>query len=107
MSSGIDALTMTVSISEFNRGRAGQIFESVRKTGSKVVMKNNAPEVVLVSPDEYIRLKNELEDLEDLLMAQERLAHFDPAKLIDGEKFDKMFGITPEDLEGFEEVEFE
>ena len=107
MSAAIDALTMTVSITQFNRGHAGQIFEDVRKNGTKVVMKNNAPEVVLVSPEEYIRDQKELEDLRLLVMAQERLARYDPSTLISQDEVDRRFNITEEDLKGYEEVEFE
>lgn len=56
-----EILTNTVSISDFNRGLAGRIFESVRKDGPKVVMKNNVPECVLLSPEEYRELMEELE----------------------------------------------
>jgi prevent-host-death family protein len=58
-----EILTNTVSISDFNRGLAGRIFESVRKDGPKVVMKNNVPECVLLSPEEYRALMEELEQL--------------------------------------------
>ena len=47
------ALRSTVPISLFNRGLAGKVFEEVRQQGAKVVMKNNAPECVLLSPEEY------------------------------------------------------
>ena len=50
------ALENTIPISQFNRGLAGKIFEEVKRYGAKVVMKNNIPECVLLSPEEYIRL---------------------------------------------------
>ena len=34
-------LNNTVSITAFNRGKAGQIFSNVKKNGMTVVMKNN------------------------------------------------------------------
>lgn len=103
----IDALTETVSITQFNRGHAGQIFEDVRKSGPRVVMKNNTPEVVLVSPETWLREQEELEDLRLLVMAQERLERYDPAAVISQEEIDREFGFTEADLEGFEEVEFD
>ena len=51
MASVISAIRDTIPISMFNRGLAGKIFEEVRKAGAKVVMKNNLPECVLVSPE--------------------------------------------------------
>lgn len=107
MRAAIDALTMTVSITQFNRGHAGQIFEDVRRNGTKVVMKNNAPEVVLVSPDTYIRDQEELEDLRLLVMSQERLSRCNPATLVPQEEIYRKYGIAEADLDGYEGVEFE
>ena len=42
MPSVVSAITNTVPISHFNRGLAGQIFEDVKRTGAKVVMKNKS-----------------------------------------------------------------
>ena len=53
MNSVMSAIENTISISLFNRGLAGKIFSDVRRTGAKVVMKNNAPECVLLSPKEH------------------------------------------------------
>lgn len=60
MASVMSAITNTVPITQFNRGLAGKIFEDVKQCGAKVVMKNNAAECVLISPDEYVRLMDEL-----------------------------------------------
>jgi PHD/YefM family antitoxin component YafN of YafNO toxin-antitoxin module len=60
MPSVVSAITNTVPISQFNRGLAGQIFEDVKRTGAKVVMKNNSAECVLMAPEEYVRLMDEL-----------------------------------------------
>ena len=47
---------LMVDMAHFAGLVAGKVFEEVKKTGAKVVMKNNAPECVLLSPEEYIRL---------------------------------------------------
>ena len=107
MSSVISAVKHTVPISLFNRGQAGKIFEEVKRFGAKVVMKNNAPECVLLSPEEYTKLMDELEDAALALLAEKRLKNFDPKKVISQEEIDKEFGITAEDLKGFEDVELE
>ena len=44
MKSVMSALRDTVPINQFNRGLAGKIFEEVKKSGAKVVMKNNTAE---------------------------------------------------------------
>ena len=57
-----DALTATkmlnafVPISRFNKGEAGKIIEEVKRDGIKVVVKNNAPECVMITVEDYDRL---------------------------------------------------
>lgn len=107
MNSVMSAIQNTISISLFNRGLAGKIFEDVKRTGAKVVMKNNAAECVLLSPDEYVRLMDEVNDARLLSIATERMQHFDPVKGISQEEVDREFGFTPEDLADANEVEIE
>ena len=107
MPSVISAVRDTVPITQFNRGFAGKIFEEVRKTGAKVVMKNNAAECVLLSPDEYVRMMEALEDAQLLVLANERLTHAKPEDTIPAEEFWEEFGITQEDMDAVGEVEFE
>ena len=45
---------------------------------AKVVMKNNAAECVLMSPQEYVQLIDEVNDARLLAEAAERMTHFDP-----------------------------
>lgn len=97
----------TIPISMFNNGMADEIFEDVRRSGTKIVMKNNLAECVLMSPEEYCRINDEYNDFKLLMLAHERMANFDPSKLISKEEMDKYLGITEEDLEGWEEVEIE
>lgn len=103
----VGAIRNTVPITQFNRGLAGQIFEDVRAHGAKVVMKNNAAECVLLSPDEYLRLMDELNDARLRAMAAERMADLDPDTLIPGERVQERLGITQADLDAVGEVEFE
>ena len=100
-------LENTVPISMFNKGMAGKIFESVRQSGTKVVMKNNVAECVLLSPEEYIAIIDELEDMYLMAEARSRMENFNVDKLISREEFDRRFGITEEDIEDFEGVDFE
>lgn len=107
MASVISAIKNTVPISLFNRGQAGKIFEEVRQSGAKVVMKNNTAECVLLSPEEYVRLMDELNDARLEAVAAERLARYDPQKLVSWDEMMKKFGVTEEDLAGWEDVEIE
>ncbi|MCD7810325.1 MAG: type II toxin-antitoxin system Phd/YefM family antitoxin [Ruminococcus sp.] len=101
------AIQNTVSISLFNRGLAGKIFQEVNTTGAKVVMKNNAPECVLLSPQEYVDLMETVQDARLLLTANERMRNYDSDKTIPAEEVQQDFGITDAQLAGFDEVEFE
>ena len=103
----IAAIQNTISISQFNRGLAGKIFQDVKNSGAKVVMKNNAPECVLLSPDEYVSLINEVNDARLLALAVKRMEHFNPEAIVPEEKVMKDLGITDYDLSDFDEVEFE
>ena len=101
------AIRDTIPISLFNRGLAGKIFEEVKQCGAKVVMKNNAAECVLISPDEYIRLMDEVNDARLLSIATERMEKYDPSSVVDADSLYKNLGITQGDLEAIGEVEFE
>ena len=70
-------------------------------------MKNNAPACVLISPDEYLRMVDEINDARLLAIANERLAHFDPSTVIPEENVWERLNITDEELDAVGEVEFE
>lgn len=101
------AIRDTVSISLFNRGLAGKIFEDVKQSGAKVVMKNNSAECVLLSPEEYVKIMDEVNDARLLSLANERMQNFNSENLISSEALYKELGITKEDLDAIGEVEFE
>lgn len=103
----LGAITKTIPISMFNRGLAGKIFEEVKKYGTKVVMKNNVAEAVLVSPDEYLTMCNEIEDLKLALMAKERLENSNSNDLISQLSVDQKYGFSEADLKEYDTVEFE
>lgn len=105
MQSVVSAITNTVPISQFNRGLAGQVFEEVKRSGAKVVMKNNIPECVLLSPDEYVRIMEELNDARLLALAEERMRSYDPATLVSEDEMDRRLGITEEEMADIGEVD--
>lgn len=101
------AIKDTISISLFNRGMAGKIFEEVKKSGAKVVIKNNAAECVLLSPKEYLKLMDEINEARLLAIANERLETYDPNNTVSEKEMANKLGISEEDLQNFDEVEFE
>ena len=101
------AIRDTIPISLFNKGLAGKIFEDVKQSGAQVVRKNTAAECVLLSPDEYLRLIDEVNDARLLSLATERMANFDPAATVSAEALYKELGISQEDMDAAHEVEIE
>lgn len=43
-----------IPITQFNKGKASQLFARVQKGETLVVMKNNSPVAVVISPEEYV-----------------------------------------------------
>lgn len=69
-----DILNSLVSVTQFNKGQASKIFDRLRTERQLVVLKNNAPSEVILSPEEYERLTGIEEDYHLLLLAQNRIA---------------------------------
>ena len=94
-------LIETVPITKFNRGQAGRIFGDVKKTNNtKVVIKNNEPEVVILSPQEYNKLVSVYEQVKEETLYQkiaERISK-DSKVTYSREEVMKELGITEEDL---------
>lgn len=101
------ALNNTIPITLFNKGKAGKIFDEVKNKGPKIVFKNNEPECVLISPEEYVKIMDTLEDLELLAESYKRLETFDQSKLVSQEEVDKEFGFDQLDLDDVDGIEFE
>jgi len=51
-----------VPITRFNRGEASKIFDEVRESGCKIVVKNNIPACILLTPEIYQEMINIIED---------------------------------------------
>lgn len=103
----VSAITNTIPITQFNRGLAGKIFEDVRRCGAKVVMKNNSAECVLLSPEEYLSLMDEVNDARLMTIAAERMKNANINTMIPEAELNRQLGISEKDLSDFEEVELE
>lgn len=75
-----DLLENLVPITQFNRGQASRIFGRLRYESRLIVLKNNRPAAVILSPDEFSRL-SEIEDNYALLLGSSE----DDEKCDDGE----------------------
>lgn len=49
-------LNNLVSVTKFNQGQASKIFNRLQAEKQIIVLKNNIPTAILLSPDEYDRL---------------------------------------------------
>ena len=101
------AINHTIPISQFHKGMAAQIFSDVRKSGAKVVIKNNEPECVLMSPAEYMQFMDELADTRLELLALQRIAGGALAQTSTQKEVMEDLGMTDEDIADLEEVEIE
>ncbi|NLK45412.1 MAG: type II toxin-antitoxin system Phd/YefM family antitoxin [Treponema sp.] len=70
----INILDSIIPISRFNKGEANRIFTEVKNDGIKIVVKNNIPECVLISPKDYQALIEQYEDALLLAEANKRLS---------------------------------
>lgn len=97
-----------VAISDFNKGEAGHIFQTIKKTKkAKLVLRRNEPECVLISPERYEEIMNELEDLRDYKLAVERTISMNENECISYEEVLDSLNINKEDLEKIDDVDIE
>lgn len=100
-------LKSLIPITQFNRGQASRIFDRLRTEPQLIVLKNNQPSAVILSPEEYERLLEIEEDYLLMMEANERLASNQdkPTKSFDEVMQD--LGITEEELHLAGDVEIE
>ncbi len=53
-----EVLEQLVPITQFNRGKAAQLFCRVKKGEPLVVIKNNTPVAIVISPEDYKIIEN-------------------------------------------------
>lgn len=87
-----------VPITRFNKGEASKIFNEVEADGTKIVVKNNRPACVLVSPDQYEALMETLSEYMLLAETEKRISNNNDRENISHEEVKKKLGITDEDL---------
>lgn len=100
-------LDCLIPITQFNKGQASRIFDRLRTEKQLIVLKNNAPSAVILSPEEYARLSEIEEDYALLLEATERLAESSNQSTLSFDKVMSNLGISEEDLNDAEDVVIE
>lgn len=107
MSIAYETLNSLVSITQFNKGQASRIFDRLNTEKQLIVLKNNIPSAVIISPDEYIRLSEIAEDYYLLLEAQERLKNNNGQKSLSFDAVMQNYGISESDIENAEDLDIE
>lgn len=95
-----------IPITRFNKGEANKIFDEVQRAGTKIVMKNNTPACVLISPEQYESLMEMLSDYILLSEAEDRMANNNPNDNLSHEAVMNELGISQDELDGID-VEIE
>ena len=103
MAATAELLQSLVPISQFNRGQASRIFDRLNNEKELIVLKNNQPSAIILSPDEYARLTEIEEDYYLLLEANARLEKSE--KTIPFSDVLKDLGIDESEILDAEDVE--
>ena len=102
-----DILNNIIPISDFTRGKAGHAFTPVRTGAPVIVVRNNVPAAVMVSPEEYDRLSEDSENLYLLQEALGRLAKNEGEPRLTHEQLLQELGVTQVDVDTLPDVELE
>ena len=95
-----------VPITRFNRGEANKIFDELRESGCKVVVKNNVPACVLLSPEMYQEMVELIENQYLISLAEERTRN-DTGMTRSFEELLAKDGLTLADIDAMDDVEIE
>ena len=92
----------TIPISRFHKGETSKILDEVTKSGVKVIIKNNEVAGVIMSPQYYEELVEEIIDRDLVIETLKRLPEADEAPLVSEQELMEKYNITEEDIDGVE-----
>lgn len=101
-----NVLNSLVPISRFNKGEANKIFDEVKETGCKIVLKNNVPACVLITPEKYNEMMETIENYNLLVEAEIRMKNSSDNELISQDDMLSRLNISESELDNIE-VEIE
>ena len=107
MAIAADILQSLVPISQFNKGQAAKIFDRLHSENELIVLKNNQPSAIILSPEEYTRLTEIEEDYYLLLEANRRLEADGNNKTVSLDTVMNELGISEDELLSAEDVDIE
>lgn len=102
-----DILQSLVPISQFNKGQAAKIFDRLHSEKELIVLKNNQPSAVILSPEEYKRLTEIEEDYFLLLEANKRMEDNGNNRTISFNSVMSHLGISEDELLDTEDIDIE
>ena len=68
-------LNSFVPISKFNKGEAHKIFDEVKQNGYGIVVKNNSPTCVLITPEIYEEMMEIIDKYNSMMEVEEILSN--------------------------------
>jgi PHD/YefM family antitoxin component YafN of YafNO toxin-antitoxin module len=102
-----DMMNLIVPITRFNRGEANKIFEEVKETGVKAVLKNNVRVGVILDPKQYDEMVELLEDYALFFEAERRVKKAESAGFLSEKQLMDQLNIREADLNNTDDVEIE
>jgi prevent-host-death family protein len=94
------ALNHMISVSELGRGKASKIIQLVESQKEQyIVVKNNKPQAIIMSIEEYNDLLEKKEELELLLLASKRVSESSKDNYISFKDVLDEAGITEDELD--------
>lgn len=100
-------LQSLVPISQFNKGQAAKIFDRLHSERELIVLKNNQPSAIILSPEEYTRLTEIEEDYYLLLEANKRMEYNGNNKTVLFDSVMSNLGISEDELLDTKDVDIE
>ena len=94
----VGMMNSMVPITRFNKGEANRTFDEVESSGMKIVVKNNKPACVLLSPEQYENLMEMLSDAVMYAEAEKRMVANDDSENISHKALLDELGISEADL---------
>ena len=91
-----------VPVTQFNKGKASQIFDRLYKENRLIVLKNNQPSAIILSPEEYERLSEIEKDYFLIVEAHSRLERNAGKSVLSETQVMKDLGITEEEIQNAE-----
>lgn len=107
MAIAADLLQRLVPVSQFNKGQAAKIFDRLHSEKELIVLKNNQPSAIILSPEEYTRLTEIEEDYFLLLEANKRMEDNGDNKTLSFDSVMGDLGISEDELLDTEDVDIE